>query len=71
MHKPSKKTFVIGGSSIYEQLLPYCTGALVTRISGDYGCNKFLPETGGALIGKTILDENTSVEYYDLTRRDI
>lgn len=42
-----------------------------TKISGDYSCNKFLPETGGALIGKTILDENTWVEHYDLTRRDI
>src|SRR5574343_231199 len=71
VNEMNKKTFVIGGSSIYEQLLPYCTSALVTRISGDYDCNKFLPETGGTLIEKIVLGENTCVEHYDLTRRDI
>jgi len=31
-HDDPEKTFVIGGESIYRQLLPYCTRAYVTKI---------------------------------------
>lgn len=29
---PAKDVYVIGGESVYRLLLPYCTGALVTRV---------------------------------------
>ncbi|WP_276624297.1 dihydrofolate reductase, partial [Syntrophomonas wolfei] len=33
--------FVIGGESIYTQLLPYCTEAYVTRIENTYEADKY------------------------------
>lgn len=36
-------TFVIGGGSIYKQLLPYCSVAYVTRIYQSFGADTFFP----------------------------
>ena len=33
--EPNKKTFVIGGTQIYEQLFPECTRIHITRIESD------------------------------------
>lgn len=33
--------FVIGGESVYTQLLPYCTEAYVTKIHNSYVADKF------------------------------
>lgn len=33
--------FIIGGEQIYEQLLPYCTEAHVTRIENTYPADKY------------------------------
>ena len=38
---PSDDVFVIGGESIYVQLLPYCSEALVTRIEKIYNADKY------------------------------
>ena len=35
------EVFVIGGESIYAQLLPYCTAAYVTRIENRYTADKY------------------------------
>lgn len=35
--------FIIGGAQIYRQLLPFCTGAYVTRIDGAYEADSFFP----------------------------
>lgn len=32
----SEDVYVIGGASVYRQLLPYCTRAYVTKICGDF-----------------------------------
>ena len=32
MAKDAEKCFVIGGGSIYRQMLPYCTGAYITKV---------------------------------------
>ena len=42
--KQAEKTFVIGGGSIYRQMLPYCDGAYITKVhcnpgSDTYFCN--------------------------------
>jgi dihydrofolate reductase len=37
----SEDVFVIGGESVYTQLLPYCTVAYVTRIENTYPADKF------------------------------
>ena len=38
-----KQIFVIGGESIYRQLLPYCDEAYVTRIDYAYQADRFFP----------------------------
>jgi dihydrofolate reductase len=35
--------FVIGGESIYKQLLPYCKHAYVTKIFTEHNADKFMP----------------------------
>lgn len=35
--------FVIGGQAVYEQLLPYCTRAYVTKVFADVPADAFFP----------------------------
>lgn len=35
--------YVIGGSSVYEQLLPYCNTAYVTKVDSSKTADKFFP----------------------------
>lgn len=37
-------TFVIGGQSVYEQLLQYCRTAYVTKVHAEKKANKFFPD---------------------------
>ena len=41
---PSSEVCVIGGASIYEQLLPYCDCAFVTKIQGDFEKDAYFPD---------------------------
>lgn len=41
---PSEDVFIIGGSSIYEQLLPYCDTVYVTRIDHEFEADAYYPE---------------------------
>lgn len=36
--------YVIGGSSVYEQLLPYCDTAYVTKVDSAKTADKFFPD---------------------------
>ena len=40
----TEDVFVIGGESVYTQLLPYCTEAYVTKIESKYTADKFFPD---------------------------
>ncbi len=40
---PSEDIFVIGGESIYRQLLPYCDKAYVTKIDHEYVADTHFP----------------------------
>lgn len=40
--KDSERVMVIGGGSIYEQLLPYCTLAYITKVHTQLPCDTFL-----------------------------
>jgi len=35
--------YIIGGQSIYEQFLPFCSEALVTRINADFSYDRYFP----------------------------
>jgi dihydrofolate reductase len=38
---PDKTIFIIGGSQVYNLLLPYCSTIWLTKITGDYDCDLF------------------------------
>jgi dihydrofolate reductase len=38
------EAFVIGGESIYRQLLPFCEEALVTKIEQEFPADRFFPD---------------------------
>lgn len=39
----TKDVFIIGGASVYEQLLPFCNTAYITKINSTQIANKFFP----------------------------
>ena len=41
--KEAEKCFVIGGGSIYKQLLPCCDAAYITKVHTDPGSDTFFP----------------------------
>lgn len=57
----SEDIFIIGGSSIYCQLLDYCNYVFVTKILGNFDADKFFPDIAndGRWKLDRILGENT------------
>ena len=41
--RQEERVFVIGGGTVYRQLLPYCTKAYVTRVHCSPECDTFFP----------------------------
>ncbi len=41
---PSEDVYIIGGSSIYKEFLPYCSVAHVTRIDHAYEADTYFPD---------------------------
>ncbi|MCR5332008.1 MAG: dihydrofolate reductase [Lachnospiraceae bacterium] len=39
----SEEVYVIGGQSVYEQLLPYCDEAYITKINYEYQADAYFP----------------------------
>lgn len=40
----NEKIYIIGGESIYRAFLPYADEIILTRIPGDYACDRFFPD---------------------------
>lgn len=57
--------FVIGGQSIYEQMLPYCDTAYITRINFAFEADTYFPnlDMDPAFVKEPDSEEQT---YYDL-----
>ena len=43
-----EEIYVIGGASVYRQLLPYCRRAYLTRFHAVYAADRFLPDLDAA-----------------------
>ena len=41
--KTADRAFVIGGGSIYKQMLPYCHSAYVTKVHTSVPCDTYFP----------------------------
>lgn len=61
----SDDIFVIGGSSVYLQLLPYCDVAYVTKIDYRYEADAFMPNLDEDPEWKCV-DESEEQTCYDL-----
>ncbi len=46
--KNMDRVFVIGGGSVYEQMLPVCQRAYVTKVHCHIPCDTFFPDLDGA-----------------------
>ncbi len=60
--------YVIGGGSIYRQLLPYCDVAYVTKIDYAYDADTYFPNLD-VLPEWTLADESEEQTYYDIEYR--
>lgn len=46
--QPGEEAVVIGGATIYEQFLPYCSRAIVTRFDDVFPADAYLPDLAKA-----------------------
>lgn len=61
----SEDVYVIGGDSIYRQLLPYCDLAHVTKIDHAYQADAFFPNLD-EMPQWEIIDDSEEQTYFDL-----
>ena len=57
--------YIIGGESIYRQLLPYCTKAYVTKIDHAYDADTYFPDLDADPAWE-ITEESDEQTYFDL-----
>ena len=62
----TKDVYVIGGSSVYEQLLPYCDTAHVTKIDHAYEADAWFPNLDEDPDWEITADSDEQY-YFDLT----
>jgi dihydrofolate reductase len=59
------KVFIIGGSAIYEQFLPYCTELYVTKVQNTKKADKFFPNID-IMKEWQIVEESEEKEYKNI-----
>lgn len=64
----SRDVYVIGGTSVYEQLLPYCDTAHVTKIEHSYEADAHFPNLDEDPAWRITADSDEQY-YFDLTYR--
>ena len=57
--------YVIGGESVYEELLPYCDTAYITKIDYTYQADRYFPNLDKDA-GWSIESESEEQTYFDL-----
>ena len=62
----SEDVFVIGGDSIYRQLLPYCDTAHITTIDYEYEADAYLPDLSADPEWEKTADSD-EITYFDLS----
>ncbi|MFT4146934.1 MAG: dihydrofolate reductase [Mobilitalea sp.] len=61
----SEDIYIIGGASVYKQLLPYCTVAHVTKIDYSYLADTYFPNLD-EMEDWVLAEETDEHTYYDL-----
>lgn len=62
---PQDQIYVIGGGKVYEELLPYCDVALVTKIDFAYEADTYFPNLD-AMDDWEITERSEEQTYFDL-----
>lgn len=62
---PSDDVYIIGGDSIYKQMIDYCDTAIVTKVDHEYQADAYFPNLD-KLPGWKIVDESEEETYFDL-----
>ena len=62
---PDKEVYVVGGGSIYKQLLPYCDKAIVTKIDEAYEADTYFTNLD-ELDEWKITEESEEQTYFDI-----
>ena len=60
-----QEIYVIGGESIYRQLLPYCKKAIVTKIDEAYEADTYFPNLDD-MEEWQIVEESEEQTYFDI-----
>ena len=63
-----EEAFVVGGASVYAQLLPQCTEAYVTKVDADGGGDAFFPDLDASPEWR-LAEASESKQYHGLTYR--
>lgn len=63
---PTEDIYVIGGASIYRQMLPYCDVAHITKIDYSYLADTYFPNLD-EMDDWILTEESEEQTYYDLT----
>lgn len=61
----AEDVYVIGGESVYEQLLPYCDTAYITKIDYTYQADRYFPNLDKSPEWK-VESESDEQTYFDL-----
>ncbi len=62
---PTEDVYVIGGESVYEQLLPYCDVVHVTKLDHTYAANKYFYNLDKSAEWKLVGDSDEQT-YFDI-----
>jgi len=62
----SENVYVIGGDSIYRQMLPYCNVAYVTRIDYEFQADTYFPNLD-LMDDWVLVEKSEEYSYQDLT----
>ena len=62
---PDKEIYVIGGESIYRQLLPFCDKAIVTKIDEAYEADTYFPNLDD-MADWEVVDISEEQTYFDV-----
>ena len=65
---PSEEIYVIGGASVYEQMLPFCDTAHITKVDYAYEADAFLPNLDEDPDWEITADSDEQT-YFDLSYR--
>lgn len=61
----SEDIYVIGGESVYAQLLPYCEAVYVTKMDHTYAANKYFPNLDKSSEWRLVEDSDEQT-YFDI-----